>query len=85
MSEAAGVTTGPGDHKDPTGAERRGLFARIVLFFRQVIDQMSKVVWPTRKELLGYFVAVLIFVAVIMAYIGVLDLAIANLMLLIFG
>lgn len=84
MSEAvnanAGQGSGPGQD-----AGRRGFFARIVLFFRQVVDQMRKVVWPTRTELLGYFVVVLVFVIAVMAYVGVLDLAFARLMMLVFG
>ena len=46
---------------------------------------MSKVVWPTRTELLGYFAVVLVFVVAIMAYVGVLDVAFARLMLWVFG
>ncbi len=87
MSDTAGVTTGrEGMPSRPErGGERRGLFARIALFFRQVLDQMSKVVWPTRTELLGYFAVVLVFVVAIMAYVGVLDVAFARLMLWVFG
>lgn len=53
--------------------ERRGFFGRILLFVRQVIDEMRKVVYPTRDELTSYTIAVLVFLAVIMAYVNGLD------------
>ncbi|AKU17845.1 preprotein translocase subunit SecE [Luteipulveratus mongoliensis] len=48
-------------------------FNKIILFVRQVIDEMRKVVWPTRQELISYTAVVLVFIAVIMAYVVGLD------------
>ncbi|MBZ4496889.1 preprotein translocase subunit SecE [Dermacoccus sp. Tok2021] len=53
--------------------ERRGFFGRTLLFVRQVIDEMRKVVYPTRDELTSFTIAVLVFLAVIMAYVNGLD------------
>jgi preprotein translocase subunit SecE len=53
---------------------RRGPWARFVLFLRQVIDELSKVVTPTRKELINYTLVVLVFVVIMMAFVSVLDL-----------
>ena len=53
--------------------ERRGFFGRILLFFRQVVAEMRKVVYPTRDELTSYTIAVLVFLAVIMAFVNGLD------------
>jgi preprotein translocase subunit SecE len=53
---------------------RRGAWARFVLFLRQVIDELSKVVTPTRKELVNYTLVVLVFVIIMMAFVSVLDL-----------
>jgi len=53
---------------------RRGAWARFVLFIRQVIDELSKVVTPTRKELVNYTLVVLVFVIIMMAFVSVLDL-----------
>ena len=33
---------------------RTGLFGRIGGFFREVVSELRKVIWPTRKELLTY-------------------------------
>ncbi|MCB2174718.1 MAG: preprotein translocase subunit SecE [Actinomycetales bacterium] len=81
MSERA-RTSGKSSSKD--GA-RRGLFARIALFFRQVIGELKKVVRPTRAELLRYTAVVLVFVAVVMAFVTVVDLGVGSLMRLVFG
>src|SRR5690606_15167111 len=54
-------------------AERRGPFARIALFIRQVITELSKVVTPTRRELLTYTGVVVVFVAIVMAIVYGLD------------
>jgi preprotein translocase subunit SecE len=54
-------------------AERRGPFARIALFVRQVFTELSKVVRPTRRELLSYTGVVIVFVVIMMALIYGLD------------
>jgi preprotein translocase subunit SecE len=54
-------------------AERRSPFARLGLFFRQVINELRKVVTPTRKELFGYTGVVLVFVVIMMALVAGLD------------
>jgi preprotein translocase subunit SecE len=51
----------------------RGAWARFVLFIRQVIDELGKVVTPTRKELINYTLVVLVFVVIMMAFVSVLD------------
>ncbi|WP_395886284.1 preprotein translocase subunit SecE [Curtobacterium sp. SP.BCo] len=56
-------------------AERRGPFAAIVLFIRQVIGELRKVVTPTRKELFSYTGVVLVFVVVMMILVSILDFA----------
>ncbi|MDE9365179.1 preprotein translocase subunit SecE [Luteipulveratus sp. YIM 133132] len=49
------------------------LFGRIALFVRQVLDEMRKVVWPTRQELINYTAVVLVFIVLIMLYVVGLD------------
>ena len=31
-------------------AEKLGLFARVGLFYRQVVNELTKGVWPTRNQ-----------------------------------
>jgi preprotein translocase subunit SecE len=40
-------------------AEKLGLFARVGLFYRQVVSELRKVVWPTRNQLTTYTAVVL--------------------------
>lgn len=54
-------------------AARRGFFASIGLFLRQIIDELRKVVRPTRQEWITYTVVVIAFVVVIMLFVFGLD------------
>ena len=64
---------------------RRGPFARIALFLRQVVAELRKVVTPTWRELVTYTGVVLGFVVVMMAIVYVLDLAFSALVVFVFG
>jgi preprotein translocase subunit SecE len=44
-------------------------------FYRQVVAELRKVVWPTRTQLITYFWVVLVFVVVVMTIVSLLDLA----------
>ncbi len=54
---------------------RAGLWSRMTLFVRQVIAELRKVVYPTRPQLINYVIVVLVFVAIMVALVTVLDLA----------
>jgi preprotein translocase subunit SecE len=54
-------------------AEKRGPFARIALFIRQVVNELKKVVTPTRRELFSYTGVVLAFVIIMMVIVYGLD------------
>jgi preprotein translocase subunit SecE len=66
-------------------AEKRSPFARLVIFIRQVVGELRKVVTPTRKELFSYTGVVLVFVVVMMVLVSVLDLGFGNLVGWVFG
>ena len=90
MSESASATSGKPERagRGPSGpgaTKKRGLFARIALFVRQVIAELKKVVKPSRNELFTFFVVVIVFVLVIMAYVGLIDLGFGRLALWVFG
>ncbi|MGH8892447.1 MAG: preprotein translocase subunit SecE [Actinomycetes bacterium] len=67
------------------GEARKPLPARISLFYRQVVAELRKVIWPTRKELVTYTSVVIVFVMVVIAYVSVLDFGFAKAILAIFG
>ncbi len=56
-----------------TRETKRGFFARVSLFIKQVFTELKKVVTPTRKELVNYTLVVLVFVAIMMGIVYVLD------------
>ena len=66
-------------------AERRGPFSRIALFLRQVLNELKKVVTPTRRELFSYTGVVLAFVIVMMALVYGLDYGFGWLVAWVFG
>ena len=66
-------------------AERRGPFARIALFLRQVVNELKKVVTPTRRELFSYTGVVLAFVIVMMGLVYGLDYGFSALVNWVFG
>jgi preprotein translocase subunit SecE len=70
--------------RTPSG-DRRNLFARIGLFYRQVVSEMRKVVWPTRSQLITYTTVVIVFVLFIITIVSVLDIAFGWLILHLFG
>jgi preprotein translocase subunit SecE len=66
--------------------ERRVRFlGRIGRFFREVVAELRKVIWPTRNELLTYTAVVVVFVAVITAIVMGLDYVYAKGVLFVFG
>ena len=66
-------------------AEKLGLFARVGLFYRQVVNELTKVVWPTRNQLTTYTVVVLVFVTFIIAVVSVLDIGLTKIVFWVFG
>ena len=66
-------------------AEKLGLFARVGLFYRQIVSELAKVVWPTRKQLSTYTAVVLVFVTFIIAVVSIFDLVITKLVFWVFG
>ncbi|MEE2031936.1 preprotein translocase subunit SecE [Rhodococcus chondri] len=51
------------------------IFKRLRRFFREVIAELRKVIWPNRKQLTTYTIVVVVFCAVLTAFIFGLDLA----------
>ena len=62
-----------------------GLSGRIGLFYRQIVTELTKVVWPTRNQLTTYTAVVLVFVGFIIAVVSVLDVALTKIIFLVFG
>jgi preprotein translocase subunit SecE len=54
-------------------------------FYRQVVAELRKVVWPTRQQLITYFWVVLVFVIVVMTLVSLLDLGFGKAVFAIFA
>lgn len=61
------------------------LFKRLVRFIREVWAELRKVIWPTRKQMVTYTTVVLVFVAFMVALVGVLDVVFAKGVFWLFG
>jgi preprotein translocase subunit SecE len=54
-------------------------------FYRQVVAELRKVVYPTQEQLVTYFLVVMVFVVFMMAFVSVLDLAFGKLVFAVFA
>lgn len=48
-------------------------FKKMGHFFKEVISELKKVTWPTKKVLISYTIAVVVFVVIAMVVIFLLD------------
>ncbi|WP_312855825.1 preprotein translocase subunit SecE [Nocardioides stalactiti] len=55
-----------------------------VTFYRQVVAELRKVVYPTREQLVTYFFVVMSFVLVMIAIVSLLDLGLGKAVFAIF-
>jgi preprotein translocase subunit SecE len=68
-----------------TTEESQGIFGRIGLFYRQVVSELRKVVWPTRNQLTTYTSVVLVFVGFIILVVSIFDFVLTKIVFWIFG
>ncbi|KAA9090067.1 preprotein translocase subunit SecE [Microbacterium radiodurans] len=65
--------------------KKANVFARIIIFIRQVFAELRKVVTPTRQELVKFTAVVLGFVVVMMALVYGLDVLFVWITTVVFG
>lgn len=68
-----------------TTEESKGIFGRIGLFYRQVVSELRKVVWPTRNQLTTYTSVVLVFVGFVILVVSIFDLVLTKVVFWVFG
>ncbi len=64
---------------------KKGPFARTGLFYRQIIAEMRKVVWPNRSDLMSYTSVVIAFVVIMIGIVTVVDYGFTSLVKYVFG
>ena len=77
--------TRPAKSTRAKSADRASIFARFANFVREVVAELRKVNWPTRKELLTYTAVVVVFVTIMLTIVGSLDFGFAKGVLWVFG
>jgi preprotein translocase subunit SecE len=79
---AAEPAAGGRGAKPPT---RRNPWGRIVQYYREVINELRKVIWPGRNEMFTYTVVVMVFMVGLTAIVAGLDFGLSKAVLGIFG
>ncbi len=68
-----------------TTEESQGIFGRIGLFYRQVVSELRKVVWPTRNQLTTYTSVVLVVLGFVILVVSIFDLVLTKVVFWVFG
>ena len=66
-------------------AAKRDTRTTPALFFRQMVGELRKVIWPTRSMLVTYTVVCVVFVVVMATIVTLLDLGFTKLVFELFG
>ncbi|MFC0600578.1 preprotein translocase subunit SecE [Streptomyces palmae] len=95
MTEALGSTATPesGRPEDEVAAKKarrgkrgkKGPLGRLALFYRQVVAELRKVVWPTRNQLTTYTTVVIVFVTFMIGLVTVIDYGFSHAVKAVFG
>ena len=93
MSDTAPAFAADGDARSSRDASsgksakgrRPGPIARSTTYVRQVVAELRKVIWPTRKELITYTTVVLVFVSVMVTIVSGFDFVFTQGVLAVFG
>ena len=78
----------PAPRSEPT--ERDGWWlsraiASLSRFFREIVSELRKVIWPSRQELITYTIVVVVFVVIMVSIVALLDIGFAKLVVAVFG
>jgi len=76
---ASAVAKGPTRHPSPSGGTRNNYISKAMQFLREVTVELKKVTWPSRKQTTGSTVVMLILVAIISLFLGVVDIGLSRL------
>jgi preprotein translocase subunit SecE len=73
------------EKRDRTGRPAKVARVTPAVFLRQIVAELRKVIWPTRKELGTYTTVALVFVIVMVAIVTSLDYGFTKLVFAVFG
>ncbi|MGC5038515.1 MULTISPECIES: preprotein translocase subunit SecE [unclassified Streptomyces] len=77
----------PESKKGRKGGKRgkKGPLKRLALFYRQIVAELRKVVWPSRNQLTTYTTVVIIFVVIMIGLVTVIDYGLSHAAKYVFG
>ncbi|MER8222088.1 preprotein translocase subunit SecE [Streptomyces sp. NPDC094143] len=77
----------PESKKARKGGKRgkKGPLKRLALFYRQIVAELRKVVWPSRNQLTTYTTVVIIFVVIMIGLVTVIDYGLSHAAKYVFG
>lgn len=64
----------------PTAVKEKSYLDIAIQFLREVKQELKKVTWPSRKQTLGSTVVVLVVVAIVSLFLGIIDAGLSGLM-----
>ncbi|MFC9060556.1 preprotein translocase subunit SecE [Streptomyces sp. NPDC057074] len=89
MTDAVGSIDMPDaqEQKPRKGGKRgkKGPLKRLALFYRQIVAELRKVVWPTRNQLTTYTTVVIIFVVIMIGLVTLIDYGFSHAAKYVFG
>jgi preprotein translocase subunit SecE len=85
MTDTDALSDRGSDGRGRKDRDQGNVFSRLALFIRQVVAELRKVIWPTRKELIAYTTVVIVFVVAMAAIIAGYDYVFTKGVLFIFG
>ena len=71
--------------RSPVRSEKARERTNPITFYRQVVAELRKVVWPSQQQLVTYLIVVLFFVLVMIGYVTLLDIGFGKAVFAIFG
>ncbi len=71
--------------RSPVRSEKNRERTSPVTFYRQVVAELRKVVWPTQQQLVTYLIVVIVFVIAMITYVSLLDVAFGKAVFALFG
>lgn len=73
MTESSSARSGKSERTSP------------ITFYRQIVAELRKVVYPTQQQLVTYFIVVMVFVLVMIGIVAGLDLGFGKAVFAVFG
>ena len=84
MSDSKAVR-GPNSERGERGRRDTDKRTSLPTFYRQVVAELRKVVWPTQEQLVTYFLVVMVFVLFMIGIVALLDLGFGKLVFWVFS